>query len=80
MLQLEEKYELLEAEYKKNLEARFDCLEYLAAYKNSPQALEARLLCSSEWGIVALKNSLTEIRNLSINQARDVNVITDNIL
>jgi septum formation topological specificity factor MinE len=39
LLQLEEKYEVLEAEYRKNLEARFDCLEYLAAYKNSPQAL-----------------------------------------
>lgn len=80
LLKLEEKYELLEAEYKKNLQARYDCLEYLSAYKNSPQVLEARLLCSSEWGVVSLKNALTQIKNLSMNQARDVNEITETII
>ncbi len=76
LLQVEEKYELVEAEYKKNLEARYDCLEYLSAYKNSPKALEARLLCSSEWGVVSIKNALTDIKNLSANQSRNVNLIT----
>ena len=80
MMQVEQKYETIEAEYKKNLEARYDCLEYLSGYKNSPKALEARLLCSSEWGIVSLKNALTDIKNLSTNQARNVNLLTENIV
>lgn len=46
------------------------------SYKNSSKALEARLLCSSEWGIVSIKNALTDIKNLSTNQGRNVNVMT----
>ncbi len=77
---IQEKYEQMESEYKKNLQARYDLLDYLNNYKNSPKALEARLMCSSQWGIVSLKNALTDIKNLSLNQGRNVNVITQNII
>jgi hypothetical protein len=37
--QVEERYELVEKEYKKNLEARYDCLDYLNKFRKSPKAL-----------------------------------------
>ncbi len=37
--QVEERYELVEKEYKKNLEARHDCLDYLNKFRKSAKAL-----------------------------------------
>jgi hypothetical protein len=52
----------------------------LSAYKVLPEALNARLLTSSEWGIVSLKNALLDIKNLSLNQERNINQLTSIII